>query len=160
MNVFIHKNRTLWEGFHLMGMILIAVAAALLLFYLFSDFPTDQDTLATLVGALLLFGLIAVSSYSGTVLDFEHHRYKSFQNLLWIKLGSWKTLPEIDHAEMIIHTFRSENFRNGITPTLSSETTVYKCVLLSGGTKFLAFDFAKEKDAIRALLEIKQRLGL
>lgn len=82
MNVFIHKNRILWEGFHLVGMILMAVAIVFLLFYFASDFTTDQDTLVALVGALLFLGLMSISSYSGTVIDYENRRYKSFQSIL------------------------------------------------------------------------------
>lgn len=61
---------------------------------------------------------------------------------------------------MLIHSYPVQNYRNGITPTLTHEVTVYKCVLLSGGTKFLAFDYSKEKEAIHSLLEIKERLGI
>lgn len=107
-----------------------------------------------------MIGMFLISIYSGTLIDFQKHRFREYQSIFWFKLGQWQKLPKIEHAELILHSFRSRNTPNGITPTLSGLVTIYKVILLANGTKFLALDFNLEKDAVEALEEIKNELGI
>ena len=97
---------------------------------------------------------------SGTLIDFEENRFKEYQSILWVKIGDWQELPKIEKVELIHHTFQSRNTPNGISPTLSQVITIYECVLLVDGTKFLALDYNQEKDAVMALEKIKSGLGI
>lgn len=92
-----------------------------------------------------------ISISEGTQIDFEANKFKAYQSILWIKFGDWQNLPKIENAELIHYVYTETNTPNGISPSLSAEVTVYKCVLVSGGKKFMVFDYSKEKDAIVAL---------
>jgi len=160
MKVFTHKNQMLWNGFHLVGVLLILIGLIIWIISYFIGNETDEFKLFLIVGVSFLLGLLGISTYSGAQLDFDQNKFRSYQSIFWIKFGKWEDLPEIDQAELLIHSFRRRNTPNGISPTLSLEVTVYKCVLLSNGAKFLALNYEKEKDAIAALGKIKNGLGL
>lgn len=117
-----------------------------------------QKTFLVGVGAGLI-GLLLLTLSSGILLDFEVNRVKWYQNFLGTKFGNWEPMPPIRHAELIHHTFQSKNTPNGITPTMSGQKTVYKCVLRSEKAVFLSLDFAREKDAIQAMEELQQLIG-
>ncbi len=102
-------------------------------------------------GGAVVIGSLMISISEGTLIDFETKKFKSYQSILWIKFGDWQILPLIENAELIHYTYTESNFPNGISPTISWDATVYKCVLISGGKKFMVFDYVKEKDAIVAL---------
>jgi hypothetical protein len=148
------------NGVRLLGLILIPAGILVLLVPFFFEVSTDPQKIGMVGGGSFLVGIFMVSIYSGTLIDFDRSRFKEYQSILWFKTGEWHELPKIEHAELILHSFRSRNTPNGITPTLLGEVTIYKCVLLSNGTKFLALDFTREKDAVDALEEIKKGLGI
>tara|TARA_R110002020_G_scaffold38849_4_gene116281 strand:- start:1848 stop:2333 length:486 start_codon:yes stop_codon:yes gene_type:complete len=160
MDQFNYKKQTLWNGSHLAGIVCLSIALVIWVTSNFIDNETDPFTLFMIVGIFLFLGILSLSTYSGTLIDFENNKFKEYQSLFWLKLGEWKELPKIEHAELIIHSFRRNSKPNGITPTLSYELTVYKCVLLFNGTKFLALDFTREKDAAAAVAEINSALGI
>jgi len=156
-----YKNESLgMNGVRLLGIILMPAGLLVLFVPLFFEVSTDLQKIGIVGGGSFLVGVILVSIYSGTLLDFEKSRFKEYQSIFWFKIGDWKELPKIEQAELILHSFRSRNTPNGISPTLSHDVTIYKCVLISHGSKFLAFDFAKHKDAVAALGEIKTGLGI
>lgn len=147
-------------GPRLLGLILIAAGVLVLIVPFFIVVSTDPQKIGLVGGGALIIGLILVSIYSGTLLDFDKSRYKEYQSIFWIKLGTWQELPTIERAELVLHSYRSKNTPNGISPTLAQNVTIYKCVLLANGTKFLALDFAKENDAVSALDRIKRGLKI
>lgn len=157
---FNHSYRSMLSGGRLFGLVLIFLGLVVILTAVFVEVETNTLKIALVAGIPFLIGVILVSTYTGTLLDFENRKYKEYQTLLFFKLGEWKKLPKIEHAEMILHSFRSRNLPNGMSPTLSGEVTIYKCVLISNGTKFLALDFEKEKAAVAALKKVKEGLGL
>lgn len=159
-NQFNYKKRTPWSGSHLAGVVTLSIALIIWATSNFIENETDPFTLYMIVGFFLFLGILSLSTYSGNLIDFDGSRFKEYQSIFWFKLGEWKELPKIDHAELILHSFRSRNTPNGISPTLSRDITIYKCVLLTEGAKFLALDFAREKDAVAALEEIKSGLGI
>lgn len=127
-----------------MGLIVLAVA------FLF-EVETDLNKVLLVGGGAVVIGCLMISISEGTLIDFEANKFKEYQSFLWIKFGEWQNLPKIENAELIHYTYTESNFPNGISPTISCNTTVYKCVLVSGGKKFRVFDYSKEKDAIVAL---------
>ena len=160
MKHFNYKKRTLWNGCHLTGIVLLSMALIIWVTSNFIENETDPFTLYMIVGIFLFLGILSLSTYSGTLIDFRRNEFKEYQSILWFKLGQWQKLPKIEHAELILHSYLSTNSPNGISSTLSREVTIYKCVLLANGTKFLALDFTREKDAVAALEEIKKGLGI
>ncbi|SIO05883.1 hypothetical protein SAMN05444394_3179 [Algoriphagus halophilus] len=161
LSQFNHKNETAGiMGPRLLGLILIAAGALVLIVPFFIVVSTEPQKIGLVGGGALIIGLIMVSIYSGTLLDFDKRRYKEYQSIFWIKLGTWQELLPIERAELVIHSYRSKNTPNGISPTLVQDITIYKCVLIANGTKFLALDFAKEKDAVAALERIKRGLEI
>ncbi|MBN3581595.1 hypothetical protein JYB64_04300 [Algoriphagus aestuarii] len=161
MSQFNHRNGSSGiNGTRLLGLILIATGSIVLLVPLFFEVNTDPQKIGMVGGGAFLIGLLMISIYSGTLIDFAENRFKEYQSFLWIKIGDWQELPKIEQAELIVHTFESRNTPNGISPTLSQVVTIYKCVLLANGTKFLALDFTKEKNAVAALEKIKKGLRI
>ncbi len=156
MGVFHHKNQN--QGLRLLGgfLLLIGLIALGTPVFLEVDTPFSKFLMASAVP--LVFGLFLISTYSGTLIDFGAKKSKAYQSVLWIKFGEWQNLPKIENAELIHYTYLERNTPNGISPTLSREITVYKCVLLAEGRKFLVFDYPKESQAIAALEKI--RIGL
>lgn len=128
----------------LMGLIVLAVSFLM-------EVETPIYKVLLVGGGAVIIGTLMISISEGTLIDFETNKFKAYQSILWIKFGEWQILPPIQNAELIHYTFTETNFPNGISPTISWNTTVYKCVLLSAGEKFLVFDYLKEKDAIASL---------
>ncbi|WP_339754499.1 hypothetical protein [Algoriphagus aquimarinus] len=159
MDQFNHKNLSSGiNGSSLLGLILLAAGLIVLLVPLFIEVNTDSQKIWIVGGGALVIGMLIVSIYSGTLIDFRRNEFKEYQCILWFRIGEWQKLPKIERAELILHSYRSTNTPNGISPTLSREVTIYKCVLIANGTKFLALDFTREKDAVVALEEISERL--
>lgn len=159
-NQFNYKRRTLWNGSHLAGITLILMSLIIWIASYFVTDETDPLTLYTAIAILFLIGILSVSTYSGTLVNFRSNRFKEYQSVFWYKFGNWQEFPKIEHVEIIHHSFRKSNIPNGVSPTFSHEVTIYKCVLVTGERKVIAFDFPKEKQAVNAMQEIKRGLGL
>jgi len=161
LDQFNYKNESFGiNGSSVLGIILIGAGLIVLLVPLVIEVNTDSQKIWIVGGGALVVGMLIVSIYSGTLIDFRRNEFKEYQSIFWFKIGEWQQLPKIEHAELILHSYRSTNTPNGISPTLSREVTVYKCVLLANGTKFLALDFTREKYAVAALEELKEGLGI
>ncbi|WP_296698473.1 hypothetical protein [Algoriphagus sp.] len=148
------------DSAQLLGICLIACGIIVLLFPFFFEVNTNSLKIGIVGGGAVLIGFLLLSIHSGVIINFQTRKFKEYQSFLWFKMGEWVELPKIEGVELIHHSYKSVNTPNGISPTLSSNTTVYKCVLIANGTKFLAFDFNKEKDAIEAMKEIGDGLGI
>lgn len=126
----------------------------------FLEVDTDLSKVFFVGGVAMLIGVVFTSLFSGTIIDFEAKKFKEYQSILWIKFGDWQNLPKIENAELIHYTYTHTNIPNGISPTLSGEVTIYRCVLVVEGKKFRVFDYSKEKDAIEALDKIRKGFKL
>ncbi|WP_338228673.1 hypothetical protein [Algoriphagus taiwanensis] len=124
----------------------------------FLEVDTPISKILWVGGIPLLLGLGLISTFSGTLIDFEKKKIKRYQSIFWVKTGKWEPLPGIENTELIHYTYQHRNLPNGISPTVSAEITTYKCVLKLEGNKLLVFDYAKEKDAILALEQIQKGL--
>lgn len=128
----------------LMGLIVLAVSFLI-------EVETPIYKVFMVGGGAVIIGVVMISTSEGTLIDFEANKFKAYQSILWIKFGEWQSLPIIENAELIHYTYTESNFPNGISPTISWNATVYKCVLVVGGKKFMVFDYLKDTDAISAL---------
>ncbi|PZX57911.1 hypothetical protein [Algoriphagus chordae] len=148
------------KGPRLLGQIFLASGIVVILTAFFVELDTAPVKIALVGGGALVLGIFLSSINSGILFDFRNKKFKEYQKILWFESGEWVELPEINHAEIIHHTYRTSFIPNGITPTFNGLITIYKVVLLADGTKFLALDFATEKDAVAGLEVIKERLGI
>ncbi|UZD21657.1 hypothetical protein PBT90_19270 [Algoriphagus halophytocola] len=148
------------KGPRLLGQIFLASGVIVILLSFINDLETENTKIALVAGGALVIGAILSTLNSGTLFDFQNRKFKEYQRFLWFESGEWEGLPEIDQVELVFHSFRTSFMPNGITPTINGQVTIYKCVLLSNGTKFLALDFEKEKAAVDALQKIKEGLGI
>lgn len=161
MQNFNYKNRNDGtKGPRILGQILLASGLIVILVPFFDELDTEPLKIALVGGGAILIGIILSSLKSGFLFDFQRRKFKEYQRILWFESGEWELLPEINHVELIHHTFRTSFIPNGITPTMNGPVTVYKIILLAKGTKFIALDFRKEKDAILAIQSIKEGLGI
>ncbi|WP_338224776.1 hypothetical protein [Algoriphagus confluentis] len=160
MLLFHHNTRHKNSGYLLAGTVSILMGLAVWITPFFLEVSTPISKILWVGGIPLLLGLGLISTFSGTLIDFEKKKIKRYQSMLWVKAGKWEPLPGINHAELIHHTYQHRNLPNGISPTISSEITTYKCVLKLEGNELLVFDYAREKDAIRALAQIQKGLQL
>lgn len=156
MNPFHYKYRNQNNGVHLFGFILILMGMIVLTVPLFLEVESAFIEVFFVSGVPLAIGVFMISTYTGTLIDFEANKSKKYQSILWFKFGKWQNLPKIENAELIHYTYFIRNRPNGISPTLSGEITVYKCVLVVEGKKFMVFDYSKENKAIAALDKIKR----
>jgi hypothetical protein len=154
--IYYYKNSNASiSGPRLLGFILAAAGLLVLISpWIIASGSSIEKTIA--VGVIAgLIGIILVSLSSGILVDFDGHRIKHFQNVLWMKLGDWEPIPRVQNVELIHHSYRSKNVPNGITPTMSGQMTMYKCVLKFDEGVILSLDFLKEKEAITAIKEIQ-----
>lgn len=149
MRYFHYINRK--SGLQKLGGILILTGLIVFIIPFFVDVETAFSKVLLVSGIPSVLGVIIISTYGGIIIDFEAHKLKKYHSIFWIKRGKRQSLPEIENAELIHHTYIETNTPNGISPTLSGEVTVYKCVLLVNREKFLVFDYSREKDAVTAL---------
>ncbi len=160
LSLFHHSTRNKNNGYRLAGIILILMGMIVLAVPFFLEVETEPSKIILVGGIPIVLGIFLISTYSGTLIDFEARKIKKYQSILWIKLGHWQKLPLIQNAELIHYTYQHQNLPNGISQTLSSEITTYKCVLTLEGREFIVFDYQKEQDAILALDRIRNGLRL
>jgi hypothetical protein len=134
MNHFNFKNRNLSSGPHLLGILLIIAGLFALISpaFLKSAYSLER-VLAVGIGALIV-GIIIISSYDGTLIDFTRKRFKEYFSIGGYKFGKWLALPDILKIKVISTSYLSSNTPNGISPTLSGKVTDYKTVIYSNSS--------------------------
>jgi hypothetical protein len=160
MHTFHHKKQKLWSGFHLAGIVLLSTGLIILATSFLIDQDTDQFTLLVMVGSFFALGILSISTFSGTLLIYRESKIKNYQAVFWIKFGNWISLPPIDKLDMIIHSYKTSNFPNALSPTLSYQITVYKVVLLGQNKVVLDFDYPSQEKASKALEELRRGFDL
>ncbi|SFU08246.1 hypothetical protein SAMN04489724_3789 [Algoriphagus locisalis] len=161
MKHFHYKNKNDGtKGPRILGQIFLASGLIVILLSFINDLETEPTKIALVAGGALVIGAILSSLNSGTLFDFQNRRFKVYQKILWFESGEWEELPEIDQVDLVHHSFRTSYIPNGITPTLNGQVTIYKVVMVANETKFLALDFSREKDAVKALEKIKTGMSI
>lgn len=135
MESFNFKRRNLVSGPHLLGTLLILAGLfALLSPVFFKNENSMERVLGVGIGAIIL-GLLIVSSYGGTFIDFTEKRFKEYFSIGGYKFGEWTTLPVILTVKVISTSYISTNTPNGISPTLSGRVTDFKILIYSKVSK-------------------------
>ncbi len=150
MNNFDFKRRNLVSGPHLLGsLLIIAGLFALVSPVFFKNESSVERVLGVGSGAIIL-GLIIISSYGGTLIDFTEKRYKEYLSIGVYKFGEWTTLPVILTVKVISTSYISTNTPNGISPSLSGKVTDFKVLMYSNASKpVLSFVYSNRDKAVR-----------
>ncbi len=154
------KNRSFFSiGPHLLGLIFIAVGFFTLVSPLFM--PGDNSvTKAIIVGSTaIVFGGMVITSYSGTFLDFQNKRYKTYYALVGYKFGQWKTLPSIKLVKVFPYTFKGDTMPNGINPSATIQFTRYIVALYSDQPKpVLTLEYENKNTSLEGSIIISDAL--
>jgi len=150
MDTFNHKNRHLFSGPHLIGLLLciaglFAVVSPLL-------FPKASGVVrAIIVGlAAIIIGMLILYTYSGTLIHFGEQKFKVYQAFGGYKFGEWTHLPIVKRVEMASSTYKTSNIPNGISPTFSGQITEYHVKVYTDSSKpFFCFKYSTQKKAIQ-----------
>ena len=150
MNNFNFKRRNLASGPHLLGSLLIMAGLfALLSPVLIESESSVERALVVGVGAIIL-GLIIISSYGGTLINFTEKRFKDYFSFGGYKFGEWTPLPDILTVKVISTNYVSTNIPNGISPTLSGKVTDFKTLIYSNASKpVLSFVYSDMDKAVK-----------
>ncbi len=115
-------------------------------------FMNSSGTLekAVIVGVVAItIGLLVVSSYGGTLIDFKGKKVKEYTSFMGYKFGQWSALPVITRVVVISGTSKVSNTPNGISPTWSGEETNYKVLLYTDTSSAVhSFLFSNKDRAI------------
>lgn len=131
MNSLNFRNRNLISGPHLLGTLLISAGLFALVSPTFLESGSSMErVLAVGIGAIIV-GLLIITSYGGTMIDFTQNRFKEYQSVVGYKFGEWNTLPEIIKVKVISNSYISSNTPNGISPTFSGKVTEFKILIYS-----------------------------
>lgn len=158
---FDYKNSNSYtSGPKLLGFILLIAGVFVVLSSRFISSGSSFEKTMVVGFITMLIGSLLATMSSGIFVDFQKKRWRNYDSVIGFRFGNWYDLPKIEKADLVVHQFRSKNTPNGITPTLSGELTLHKCVLLTNEEAYLVFDYSKEKNAIKALEELKRGLDL
>jgi hypothetical protein len=150
MNNFNFKRRNLVSGPHLLGSLLIIAGLFALLSLLFFKNESSMERVLGVGAGALILGLVIVSSYAGTLIDFTDKRFKEYLSIGGYKFGKWKTLPVNLKVKVFSTTYKSTNTPNGISPTLSGKVTDFKTLIYSNASKpVLSFVYSNREKAIK-----------
>jgi hypothetical protein len=160
MNNFNFKRRNLVSGPHLLGsLLIIAGLFALVSPVFFKNESSVERVLGVGSGAIIL-GLIIISSYGGTLIDFTEKRYKEYLSIGGYKFGEWTTLPVILTVKVISTSYISTNTPNGISPSLSGKVTDFKTLIYSNASKpVLSFVYSNREKAVKHAKSLADNLN-
>lgn len=110
------------------------------------------------IGAMIL-GIVVITSYKGTLLDYTQNRFKEYFSVVGYKIGEWATLPDVSKIKVVSSSYIHSNTPNGISPTLSGKVTDYKLFMYSNAAKpFLTFDYSDQEKAVTQAKELASSL--
>lgn len=108
---------------------------------------------------IVLVGIFVLLSVKGVVIDTKNKLYKKYLNLLFIKIGSWKSLQEISHVVLKVNSSNSVYSHRGGSTTIRTDSM---SVALVGEHKlFIELkEFTNYNNAKIYLYEIAEQLNL
>ena len=153
--------RNLVSGPHLLGTLLIIVGLFALVSPTFLKSESSSERVLTVgIGAIIL-GILIVSSFGGTLIDFTQKRFKEYFSVGGYKFGEWMTLPEISKVKVISTSYISSNTPNGISPTLSGKVTDFKILVFSNSSKpILSFKYSNMDRAVKHAKSLASNLNV
>ena len=160
MNNFNFRNRNLISGPHLLGTLLIFAGLFALASPAFLESGSSMERIwAVGIGAIIV-GLIIITSYNGTLIDFTQNRFKEYQSVVGYKFGEWTILPEIAKVKVISNSYVSSNTPNGISPTLSGKAIEFKILIYSKlSIPVLSFLSSNEDKAVKYARDLASNLN-
>lgn len=118
-----------------------------------------ESVLGAGMGALIP-GLVIVSSYGGTLIDFTKKRFKAYWSIGGYKFGEWKKLPVILKVKVISTSYIRTNTPNGISPTLSGKVTDFKTLIYSNASKpVFSFVYSNRDKALKHAKSLASKLN-
>lgn len=149
MRHFDFKKRSLFSGPHYLGALLIMAGLIALISPLFFNRLSYTNRVFVLGGFAIIIGLMIISTYSGTLIDFTGKRRKAYWSIGGYKFGQWVDLPKIKIVKVISASYLSTNVPNGISPTLSGKVTEHRLLIYSGAAEpLLSFVYSNKKKAL------------
>lgn len=149
MDTFNFKNRNFSSSPHLFGLIALAAGLFVCISPLFLSGSSSTEKVILVGTIVTVIGLIILTSYSGTLIDFSEKRVKEYSIFCGFQNGDWQAIPEIRKVKVINANFKSSNTPNGISPTLSGQVTEYKVLLYgSAPTPVTSFIYKREDQAL------------
>lgn len=160
MNHFNFKKRDLLSGPHLLGtLLIIAGVFALVSPLIFESENSMSKILGVGVGAILA-GILIISSYGGTLIDFKGKRFKEYFSIGGYKLGNWTNLPLVSTVKVVARSYRSTNTPNGISPTLSGKVTDFRTIIYSKASQpEFSFVYSDRDKAVNAAKNLASNLN-
>ncbi|RIJ37038.1 hypothetical protein [Pontibacter oryzae] len=135
MKNFNFRERNLLAGPHLLGVLLLLAGVFTLVSPAFLKNESSTERVLLVGTGAVTLGLLIVSSYDGTLIDFTKNRFKKYFSIGGYKFGDWISLPNIVSVKVISASYISTNTPNGISPTVSGRIIRFKAVLYSNASK-------------------------
>lgn len=146
---FDFKRRNLISGPHLLGSLLILAGMIALVGTSFVSLGGTMERNLVVGTAAILLGLLIVSTYGGTRIDFTANRYKDYWSIAGFKKGAWKTLPPILRVELVAIERMHTNQPNGISPTLSGKHLAFRVLVFSAAASpLLSFVYERRDKSL------------
>ena len=125
----------------------------------FKNESSTERVLVVGLGATIL-GLMVVSSYGGTFIDFSEKKFKEYLSIGGYKFGEWTTLPIVSTVKVISTSYMNTNTPNGISPTLSGKVTDFKILIYSNASKpLLLFVYSNRDKAVKHAKSLASNLN-
>ena len=157
---FNFKKRNLFSGPHLLGSLLIMAGLFALVSPLFFKSESSTERILSVGAGAIILGLVIVSSYGGTLIDFTEKRFKEYLSVSGYKFGEWTKLPVILTVKVNSTSYMSTNTPNGISPTLSGKVTDFKTVIYSNASKpVLSFVYSNRDEAVKHAKRLASNLN-
>lgn len=161
MKNYLHTKISLFSGPHLLGMLFIVMGVFTLLSpaFLKSDSPPEQAYIIGIIATGL--GIMIVTLYEGTAIDFQKKRVKTFTAFMGYRFGKWEALPKIDRVVVIKAHHSITNTPNGISPTLSGTVIEHRVFLYAENPRpVYQFTYSDQKRAVRAAQLLSSNLDV
>ena len=156
---FEHKNRNFSSGLSFTGLLLIVAGPVIVSSTLFFDFQISDQELWTVGGCATLIGVLMLTVYSGTLIDTKQKRYKNYQQVIFIKIGTWEGLPQIKRIRLKSKNLIIRGTPGGISPSITTKSTIYKIFLYDWESRtVLSLQYTDQEKAERSLETLGQAL--
>lgn len=150
MNYFNYKRRNLFSGPHLLGPLLILAGLIALLGPLFIIQGNSIIREVSVGAGALILGLVIVTSYRGTHIDFYQKKFRNYISICGYKFGEWTSLPLILKVTVVPLNYRSHNTPNGISPTLSGKVSEFRTLIYSNESNpMFTFIYSDRANAVK-----------
>ncbi|MEO9482045.1 MAG: hypothetical protein ABJG47_01280 [Ekhidna sp.] len=150
MKNFNFKKRNLLSGSHLLGMLLMLAGLFALVSPTFLKSGSSMERVLVVGTGAIIAGLLILSSYGGTLIDFTQKKFKEYSSIGGYKFGEWMALPDILKIRVISTSYISSNTPNGISPTLSGKVTDFKTLIYSNSSKpVFSFEYSNMDKAVK-----------